>query len=275
MLDLLNKTAEDVASSNPEWAHAWASVSSSGRDRLRDALVFQATRISGPALHCGPTSAVMSAWILGARPKDLAPGLTHREASAWLCQSQHTNPVSWLWAQDPQTQGSAVPRTMAVARWALAALKDPRRRDAILEHLNEMDEIADEDLLVGGKSIARTLTCARRRVSGWKGPEELVPPQPWEARLPQGVRLLRTATDLVEEGAKLNHCVGRGSYHERIANNQSWIISISTASGRSTLEIQRPSGHLHQHTSTRNSKPPEGHDALAQSVVTIIQSHPS
>jgi len=266
----LTAMANSTAQTRPEWARAWRSANGN-RDRLRDALVFMAYRLAGPSLHYGPSHNVVARWILGERPEQIAPGLTKREAAQWITQSVDCNPIAWLWRTcSAVPDNCAAPHTMAVCRWAIAALRDPKRRSAIRAHIHELDEVLDEDLIAGGLSIPRVFARAARRASGWDGVEELMPLQSWESRLPGGVTLLRTASQIASEGAAMCHCVAKSStYFNRIQQGTSWIFSIDS-DGRSTVEIACVNRAVLQHRGIRNSDPPAQHNAIAAALRRVL-----
>jgi hypothetical protein len=75
---------------------------------------------------------------------------------------------------------------------------------------------------------------------------------PWPCALPEGVQHLTTASMLVAEGKRMEHCVG--GYHLQVANGQSHIFHVADAIGSATLELDS-AGNIRQFYGFRNSTP--------------------
>lgn len=232
---------------------------------------FYLHSVAGPELQWGPSPDVCAQIQLGARPVDLAPELTRKEAAAWAYQDEHKYPEQWLWhqlrQQYPELNQSHT-GYIEVMRWAArmlssktksAAMKKPRAvfgegegeaegdKACVLQRL---DELKPQDLT---NSPSETMQNAvnRQMREQWDGPDELRPNEPWMDRLPSGCRVLRTWPDLFLEGLQMRHCVA--NYARSVAEKQSVIISINIAGARSTAEFQQ--GRLVQHQSFARGTP--------------------
>ncbi|MEN1678813.1 MAG: PcfJ domain-containing protein [Planctomycetota bacterium] len=86
------------------------------------------------------------------------------------------------------------------------------------------------------------------RKSGFRGPE---PSPPVPPRCYPGVRLLRTATEIVEEGREMRHC--SASYMQLILSGQTHILSVSYKGRRATVEVNAE-GRLVQARGPANSR---------------------
>lgn len=251
-------------------ADAYEKADATRRDAIDDALLLLHWSVAGPHVQTGPSPEITARFILGARPVDLAPGLTRREAGLWIAQSDHESPLTWLWAQivrmhQLEDKGISSPRSLAVARWAENLLCDPERRAAALrtrqgrigEHDVEgsvfarLDELLPCDLV---RSPVATIEAAAQRLAeaSWSGPDELTKREKWHDRLPEGVTVLRTYSDLHTEGRECRHCVA--AYAERVRDRKCVIVRVLAPDGtRSTAEIVR--GKVTQHRGPRNESP--------------------
>lgn len=250
-------------------ARDWERASPERRDALDDALIFRAHRIAGPTLAGYPSPAVGAAYTLGAGLAELAPELTRREAATWLRQTEHEQPVAWLAAQVAARHGVNVAASTAVPvlRWLDAALGDPARRAALERTrtarmgevevegrlLDRVDALTPADL---AESVTDTFAAAAQRIARerWTGPDELAPHEAWHDRLPPGVTVLRTATDLWAEGTECRHSVG--AYAARVHARECVIVRVVAPDGtRSTVEVVR--GRVAQHRGPANREPSE------------------
>lgn len=257
-----------LASSSPILS-AYARARPDARDSIDDALVFRVHRIAGPTLAGYPSPDVAAQYVLGASLASLAPALRRVEAAAWIRQSEHEDPSEWLAAQVARRHGVELPTTLPVdvTRWLDAALADPARRAALERSrtarmgevvvegrlLERVDELRPVDL---ARSVADTFAAAAQRLAkaAWDGPDELMPAEPWHGRLPAGVSVLRTATDLWIEGAECRHCVG--VYAERVYRRECMIVRVIADDGsRSTVEVV--AGRVTQHRGPGNAEPSE------------------
>lgn len=238
------------------------------REAIDDALVYRAHAIAGPRLEGRPTYDVAAALILGAQPRDLAPGLTRQEAAQWVHQTDHETPLAWLWAQARARSGELPergPNSIAVIRWVEGVMADPQRRAAALRErttradgeevvgscLDRLDELRAEDL---HESVTETLDAATERAikEQWDGPDELRPHEAWHDQLPPGVQVILSFRALYDEGREMRHCVA--VYAENVARGACTIVSVKADDGtRSTAEIV--DGKVVQHKGPRNTAP--------------------
>lgn len=237
------------------------------RDGLDDALVFRAHRIAGPTLSGYPSPDIAARYVLGASLAELAPELRRAEAAEWIRQSEHEDPAAWLAARVSRRHGVDLAGTLvlAVIRWLDEVLSDPARRAALERSrtarmgevvvegrlIDRVDELRPQDLT---RSVADTYAAAAQRLAkeAWDGPDELIPAEPWHARLPHGVSVLRTATDLWIEGSECRHCVG--VYAARVHTRQCVIARVLAEDGtRSTVEVV--GGRVTQHRGPGNAEP--------------------
>lgn len=93
--------------------------------------------------------------------------------------------------------------------------------------------------------------------------------------LKNSVRELLTRYSLMEEGKKLNHCVG--GYWDKVASGLCRIISITTSEGSSTMEIVPVAGHWSalQHRSRFNKFPPDTNREIAVELMKFLQKWPA
>ena len=246
-------------------------------ERLRQAQIGLTTGIYGPALPWpAPTPEVAAQIVLGAKPRDLAPGLTRAEAHRWATQDAIEDPRDWLWSQVvaeyKEVSCASAPKDMAVLRWARKILADPQRRKsakrrdvAIMGDDTEgsvwdrLDEITAADLRASPwETIAAA--SARQAREMWDGPDDLAPPL--EAELPNGVENIRTFSRLFREGAEMRHCVA--SYAHRIHSGECLIMSLRHGNDRSTAMFVN--GRAREHRAKRNESPSEACEELARQI---------
>lgn len=267
------QVAEDFAVQHPEDARSRVlrAAAPDRRDTIVDAIVMSLHGVAGPTLHRGPSSTVAMRLVLGEHPHDIAPALTRREACEWVTQSEHETPLAWLWAQaaaewPAELARASCPRTIGVVRWVHAVCSDGDRRAALLRPrhgeidgeavegrvVDRLDELTDADLR---PSVMETIDAATDRLcrERWKGPDELISEATWHAELPSGIRVLRTFSALLTEGAEMRHCAA--VYAQRVRDRECVIVSVTGADGRrSTAEIV--GGSVAQHRGARNESPP-------------------
>lgn len=234
----------------------WVRAPLDRRDAIDDAIVYRVHRIAGSYLSGYPTPDVGAAIILGATPQDVAPGLTRAEASAYVRQTEHEQPLDYLAAlvrlrhdipMDARTDH------IAVWRWVDRMMASSRRADALRRdrRLVRIDELTPTDLSDSVRDTYRTAEI-RQALAEWDGPDELIPHEPWHDTLPKGVRVLRTAVELYHEGRHQDHCVG--AYAERVYAGDCLIVSVESSDGhRSTAEVR--GGQVVQHLGPRNEAP--------------------
>ena len=246
----------------------WAATDETARERVRDAVAVIVWGIVGPNCQGGPDPESMARLMLGDSPYDIAGRvLTRKEAHEWIQQDEHATPSGWLWArvraENPEIPNTEI-RSLSVIRWVASVMQSPERKAAALRHregviaghavggrpIDRLDEIQPCDLR---KSVTGTIEAAAERLAReqWDGPDVLCEPKPWEARLPDGVRCLRTFVDLMTEGQEMSHCVA--VYAESVHRLECSILSIQTGKGRSTAELR--GGRIVQHVGPRNSAP--------------------
>jgi len=253
-------------------------------DAIEQAESYYRDSLVGPALQKAPTPEIAARLIFGEKPSDIAPGLTKKEAAAWVLQNVHETPEEWLWRQAveqfPELSISHS-KSIPVIRWAMRMLKSPKRKHAMSRPrvlfgerqtdaasvLARLDEISLQDLSDSPReTLQRALT--RRMKEEWDGPEELLKHAPWMDDLPDGVTVIRTWQELYLEGLEMRHCVA--DYAEDIYSGQAVIISLRTEDSRSTAEYN--SGKLVQHQGLARSIPHHSCVALAQKVERCLQS---
>jgi hypothetical protein len=220
---------------------------------------------------------------LGEAPAALLPGLSAREAHEALSLGYH-DAVSYLLRDSPYVCKSSGVRDVAVARWILACLGDPPRRQALLRESFErgphgemihgvlasrVDEITSEDLPRG---VATGVAVAFRSAAGraWENwqreaetQHELLATAPTWWRPIRCARLLQSAAELVAEGREMGHCVA--SYAPYVRQGRSVVVSIAVpecknlfvGTLRSTVEIDRHCGLVMQHKGPVNDVPHE------------------
>lgn len=254
----------------PSHKKMWEEADRDHRARIESALVYLRHGLADETVLEGPSPFVTSWWILGEHPTALGKGLTHREAGAWILQSEHEKPRMWLWAQivadHPELEKVGAPRSIQVTRWLQRVMGSPERKAAALRHrrgiiaeaqvggrvVDRLDEIRPVDL---HKSPVRTLEAAQQRLvdQEWSGDEELAEEEPWHARLPPEATVLRHYKELRLEGVQMRHCAG--AYASDVAEGHSVVLSVDVGGSRSTVEIR--DGEVAQHVGFANGPPPD------------------
>ena len=268
--DVIREEAARLRANMPPdglYGAAYERASQERRDAIDDALVYRVHRIAGPHLAGRPSYDVAASLIEGRRPIDLAPGLTRRQAAAWVAQEEHATPVAWLLAHIAEEHPEAADvRTshVEVAQWLLRQLGSSRRDVLLAERterhdgyvvegrlIDRVDELVPRDLTT---SVLGTFERAVTRIAltGWDGPDELIPEEPWMRRLPEGVTVLRHASALVREGQEQRHCVAQ--YIPKVASRECLVVSVRAPDGtRSTAEVV--DGRVVQHRARANGPP--------------------
>jgi len=213
--------------------------------------------------------------ILGERPVDLAPGLTKREARAWLCNG--APPVAEWYLEQHEVPGAVY--DLAVARWLVARWRKPEQREALERpraeviagqriegcYLDRVDELRRGDLTTSVEATfrraARRLTRQMERALESRGEPLRAPPRWW--RPVRCARLLLSGQDLVREGRALDHCVG--VYADSVRSGRSVLIGICVLGQRSTAELDPETLHVRQHRGYGNGEPP----ALCQRALEV------
>ncbi len=239
------------------------------RNRLLHAEMFLRHGVAGHYLPPAPTPEVAAWIVLGKRPRDLAPGLTTKEAVEWVRQTRHSNPSAWFWAQcqsrHEELSGVGEPETITVARWVDSWMSCPAKKASALASrdgafgdnvcgsvLDRLDEIQDCDLCKSPWGAVDNAS-ARAAKNMWDGPDELIKRELWMDKLPDGCEIIRTFSRLYKEGSEMRHCVA--SYGRDIASGSCLIFSIYVDGKRSTAEYRH--GKLGQHKGPRNTVPDE------------------
>jgi hypothetical protein len=134
--------------------------------------------------------------------------------------------------------------------------------------LQLIDEVQEEDIQSGKDGVAAVF----QRVSERHGEEFYLKsiedhrtlrhdyPE-WTKRLPRGMRLLNTPSELAAEGRDMKHCAG--SYIDAVRRKETVVLSVVTRHGRSTVEISDLL-ILRQHRTVRNDTPCRRNDALVR-----------
>ena len=259
----------------------WEQADAPHRLLIEQALFYLKHHIAGEDLTKGPSAMATARWILGTHPTELGKGLTHREASFWLRQSEHSTPQKWLWAEivktHPELKGVGSPRPMGVIRWVQEFMSFSERKAAALRPrtgilgeayvggrmVDRLDEIRECDL---HKSPIRTLEAAQQRLidQEWAGDAQLIPVAKWHEQLPTGIAVLTNYRDLRREGIEMRHCAS--SYAQDIADGRCLLFAFRDREGaRSTAEFR--DGEFRQHVGFGNSVPPTSCKALLESLV--------
>lgn len=257
----------------PRWSALRDRRRSGNPDTIDDAILWRVARIAGPTLHTDNDEQAdgfdeiveaRAAVALGdIRASAAAAGLSPGEFFAWSRSTRAVTPAMWLLGEHGL---AGTTEYVTVARWAVKANADPRRREALHADrdvggvggsvLQRLDELRTCDL---SRSVLTTLENACRRIvsESWDGPDELAKPAKWEAELPDGCTRIRTFTDLHAEGTALRHCVGTDlSYAEGIVSRRHEIISIRMNDGtRATAQVA--GGKVVQCSGHGNSRPSE------------------
>lgn len=260
------------------------------RDALDDALIFRHLRVAGPELAKYPTPEIGAELILGTKLSVLAPGLTRKEAGAFVAQNVAKTPIVYLWREcrftEPRLTADNVraPGTMAVARWVHTMLQRPETREALFKSrahrfgegviegsvIERLDELEPGDLC---PSVSDTMVRAMEREAAelWEGPDELIPPMQLGL---EGVEVISSFKRLHIEGITMRHCVAQ--YAEKVNKQESLILSIQTQGQRSTMELTLPRGRysgdvfgvaIGQHVGRGNSVAPPECKALEGAIV--------
>jgi hypothetical protein len=242
--------------------------------------------------------------VLGEAPEVVRPGLTRGEAVASLKEGiSESRLPRWLLESDEAFRESQLGpaarlvRSVPVARWILKIARRPEQENALVRYrefrgphgevvhgryLDYLGEVAPEDLTgEGGTGVDAVMRRAIARVTAARlaalaeENRELAPAPPWEAKLPKGVRVLRTSRALVEEGKDMEHCVG--GYAPYVQRKESIILALRSDDGtRSTVEL-RPMGNgtytVAQHYGRRNTAPSKSCQALLDQVLAVIYGH--
>lgn len=204
----------------------------------------------------------------GETPVQLSAGkLDRKEAHAWLLDGG-PDPLAWFCAR------SGVPevRSWPVARWLVGVYADPARKSAltrertvlgpagahlVIRYADRVDELLDEDVVVGRSVDAVFAHAAQRAGSTWLDAQRedyrVLAPVPERLKpFRKCMRPLVTPAQLVREGDELNHCVG--TYVSAVERGDSVIFSINVLAYRSTVEL-RPDGRVLQHRGPHNADP--------------------
>jgi len=240
----------------------------------------------------GPTAEVGAKLLLGLHPRDIVPSLASDEACRFCEQEEHATPEDWYWAQMLGEYGDlqnaehvAKPKSVVVMKWLRRMLDSPRRRKALTQNrvtffgeqetegsiLARLDELVEEDLRdsVSGTLVASVERQVRER---WDGPNELIPAPKWEEKLPEGVTLLRHATQLFIEGSEMRHCAA--NYCKDVAAKACYMFSIKVGTkDRATLQTSR-TGEIKQMTSFANKSASKEARSVAEKVAKCISKHP-
>lgn len=214
--------------------------------------------------------------LLGETPAAISGGLTRAEAHQWLTEDPEVAPAEWLLAAHDAPITSA--RSVAVARWVLAVLRDPQRADALTRereergphgevvagsYLDRADELIASDLVPSVEQTfrragARMLREVQKLMARQDAPLAQ-PPRWW--RPARCARLLLTPSQLAAEGKIMGHCVAQ--YAGYVRRGESVIVALDVperlATGevvrhRSTVELSWQ-GRVQQHKGPRNCKP--------------------
>jgi hypothetical protein len=206
--------------------------------------------------------------VLGEAPVDLGCGLSRAEAHRWLVAGA---PDIAEWICDEA--GAPRARSVPVARWVVAAWRDPARRAALELHrtgviagqrvdgrfADRLDEIIARDVPRGPSSsvddVFRAATArlakALERSLESRGGEPLAPVPRWWRPI-RCARLIRTGPDLVAEGRAMGHCVA--TYAHAVQHDGCTIVGLCVLGQRSTVEIRY--GRAIQHRGRANAEPP-------------------
>lgn len=214
-----------------------------------------------------------AALVLGARPVDLAPGLTAAEADAYLrwCAENRlrrsTDPADWVLASLGTDEDLPRP-SLPVALWLRDRWRDPAQRAALTRerqgqiagevvhgtYLSRIDELLPDDL---EKSVEATFRKAAERLrvrmerALKKTDKRLTCAPDWFVPV-EGVTLLDTGPALVEEGRQMKHCVA--TYATAVQSKKSLIFGINAGGCRSTAEVSYDLT-VRQHKAQGNKEP--------------------
>lgn len=197
--------------------------------------------------------------------------LTRAEAHEWITTAPMTLPCRWLVRDLPDDVDLRV-QDCAVARWLLDVHRrgawSQLTRERTLRHngetyryryISRLDEIRREHLPHGPRtSVDQAFQLAAADTRNYRVLKDdhvqiSTAPEDWPA-MPEGMRLLATAADLVREGEEMHHCVG--GYVPMVRRGETWIASIRVGKHRSTVQLDRDARVL-QHYGPCNSAPHE------------------
>lgn len=213
-------------------------------------------------------SSLAARLILGERPVDLAPGLTAREAHAWLMDGA-PDLAMWVLVRIPDHPPGSTYHPK-VALWLRDRWRSPDQRAALTAHrseilagqaiegtyLDRLDELRPGDLRPSVEATyrraAERLRKAMERALLSRGEPLRAPPKWW--RPARCARLILTGPDLVTEGRALHHCVG--VYAEAVRSGRSVIVGLCVLGQRSTVEIDPTTLAIRQHRGIGNGPPP-------------------
>ena len=209
---------------------------------------------------------------LGAKPADLYPGLTPKEAHEALGLGCKT-PIAYLLRGFEFGDRLGV-RSVRVARWLVAVSNDPPRWEAMIRiedpgeaYWGRLDEIEDADLPDGiATGVARAFDRADARAEAANrglrhaAGERLAPPPPWWKPM-RCATLLNTRELLEREGTAMHHCVGGYAY--RVAQGDCVLIAfrVRVFRNKALLRVERstaelmPNGRTAQHRGPFNREP--------------------
>lgn len=221
---------------------------------------------------------------LGESPVQLADGqLTRREAHEWALAGA---PEIGTWLAERLDVPTH--RSVRVIRW-LAHCRQTGRWDAIerdriaripggetrrYSALSVLDEIQDDDIVIGTDSVDAVLQRSAQRLGeAWltaqMSDHRVLAPLPSFAKnLPRGTRILRTPADLARESIEMSHCVG--GYRDAVERGQCHILAIASRAGRSTVELSPTTLAVVQHRGPSNSVPPAKHEKLLRAWLARI-----
>ena len=221
---------------------------------------------------------------LGESPVQLSGGaLTRREAHEWCVAGA---PAITEWLADhlgvPRHRSIKVIRWLAhcrqSGRWpALERQREvrlPGGEMRIWSVIDVLDEIQDEDVYTDKDSVDAVIRrAAQRKGEAWldKAMQDhriLAPLPHWAQKLPRGVRILRTPSQLAREGREMSHCVG--GYAQAVERGQCHILAISTRHGRSTVELAPHNLTVVQHRGPNNVSPPRRNEALLRAFLARV-----
>jgi len=269
---------------NHRWAKSYAKASTDGsRQRIAEAVFYLANGIAGPTIR-GPTAQIGCKLNLGAAAKEVAPNLTTSEAKRFISQEEYPNTSSWLWSEVvsnfPELKDAAAPGSIPVIRWVIKMMNSPNRRDALFKSrvnnfgetelegsaIARLDELAEEDLR---DSVDATLRASVERSvkEKWSGPDELIPKPRWVDNLPEGVILLRFASELFLEGSEMRHCAA--NYCTNVHNGSCLMWSVKSDKYRATVQTDLR-GRILQITGFANKSAPNVCKKIASKLVGYI-----
>lgn len=145
-------------------------------------------------------------------------------------------------------------------------------------YMNRLDELRDSDIERISDGLARVFARVDARlkkdveINDPTLDDPLCETPPFAHWLPDGWRVLTTRRQLIEEGQRLRHCVA--GFHHGLKEGASYILSIRSPEGMSTVELRRApttegtkeSLTVIQHRSIRNGPPPKEHERRLQEI---------